>query len=300
MKITVSTSISGLLRSVPLKRALELTAQAGFTGIDFPIHLFCKSADAPLLRKDWRLWALKVREAVERMGVAVVQAHAPWTQTIPEDFSPAEPDIVCRRAVAVCRLLGCDKLIFHPPLRLLRLTNEDDRARVHRWNTDWFRSLLPDLQAFGVTVLLENGFDFRRIQQPGDPPFLYTRAEDMLALLSSIRRPEFALCLDTGHANLAGQNIPAWILAAGPEIRALRLNDNYGPSSLPEEDLHQLPGFGALDWSAVFAALKASGYAGAWSLEPIGALPFASDATRVIALRAGREIVEQLAKEAGF
>ena len=60
--------------------------------------------------------------------------------------------------------------------------------------------MLPWAERYDIVINLENTFDSHRVQRPGDPPYPYTQAEDMLALQRDIGSNRVMLCLDTGHA----------------------------------------------------------------------------------------------------
>lgn len=300
MKIEVSTSIAGLLRAISLDEALETAAQAGFEKLDFPLSVFSRPADSPLKGDSWMDWTLALRKKLDRMGLRVTQAHATWEQAIDRELAWEPPYPVYRRTIAACRVLGCGRLVFHAPLYFFPMADQAARDRVTQWNIRWFRSLVPALEDYGVTAELENTFDYRRVQQPGFPPFTYTSARDMLELIQGIDSPRVRLCLDTGHANIAGQDVPAMIRAYGQNLQVLHLNDNFGLIGPVYEDLHLFPGHGNLNWSEIFRALREIGFSGTFNLEPVGALPTLSPAVRVLQLRSAREIVVQLAREAGY
>ena len=88
-------------------------------------------------------------------------------------------------------------------------------------------------------------------------------ADGMLDVLSATGRDNVGICLDTDHANLAGVDIPAFILMAGAKLKALHIADNSG-----HVDDHILPyGKGTIDWEPVVPALTSIGYEGLFNLE---------------------------------
>jgi sugar phosphate isomerase/epimerase len=66
------------------------------------------------------------------------------------------------------------------------------------------------------------------------------------------------VCLDTGHANQAGLDVPSAIRRLGTRIKHLHLQDNHGGPI----DEHLPIGQGIIDWDAVFEALDEIGYEG--------------------------------------
>lgn len=97
------------------------------------------------------------------------------------------------------------------------------------------------------------------------PPGVHpgSRMSDLFSLVAELARPELALALDTGHANL---NATAEVetRAAGRLLRTTHVHDNNG-----RQDSHEPPGQGTVDWEAWRSALDAIGYEGPIMLECI-------------------------------
>lgn len=193
-------------------------------------------------------------------------------------------------------MLGCRHLIFHPLRQPDRVDSPAMKQRIHDYNVRWFYELLPAAEKFDIILNLENTFDSHHTQKPGDLPYPYTTAEDMLALVRDIGSNRVKLCLDTGHANIAGQNIPGMIYALRSELATVHLNDNYGAITPVYEDLHLFPGYGRIDWDAVFTALKQIGFQGVMNIEPIGELKHLPDSIRRIQLLAAAGTLREMLK----
>lgn len=129
-------------------------------------------------------------------------------------------------------------------------------------------------QAVGVGLALElipNGLSLA--------PRLVQWIEDDLEL------PSAGICLDVGHANMAGDAMEAIETCSG-HIVATHLHDNRG-----KRDDHLVPGQGAIDWEGVLMAFQKVGYEGAWIFE----LAPAADAPAVLKQAArAREALERL------
>lgn len=300
MRTEISTSIAGLLRTVELDEALDTVVSAGFRNLDFPLSVFSRPAGSPLKSDIWRLWTGKLRETLRDLGLCVTQAHASWEQAIPQDFIFQSPFPVYRRTIEACRMLGCGKLVFHAPLYFFDAHDPSVRSRALEWNFRWFRELLPILEDNGVVAELENIFDYRHVRSPQDPPFLYCSAQDMLELQQGLNSSWVKLCLDTGHANISGNDPAQMIRAYGKELDVLHLNDNFGFIQPVYEDLHLFPGHGTVQWKQVFEALYETGFDYVLNLEPVGALARLSKEQRVIQFREAGLLVRHMALEAGF
>ena len=109
----------------------------------------------------------------------------------------------------------------------------------------------------GVTVCLEN------MSYPNSG---VRTAEQIQAFLSAVGADNVGVCLDTGHAVMAGIDCVEFIRVVGSALAALHVHDNQGL-----EDNHVLPyECDSIAWDRVLAALRETGYAGAFNLEIVG------------------------------
>lgn len=294
MPLKTSCAISGFARAGSVFDAVRTVAEAGFDGVDFSLSTYSRRRDAALCQDDWwRQWTFAVRTYLDELGLPVAQAHACWDQSVPRDFEYYPPEPVVYRNLQACAMLGCDTLVFHPLLYPYRVDTPELAARILDYNLRWFREVLPAAERLGVRVMLENMFDYYHVRQPGDPPYVFTTAAQLRELADGLGSGNVGFCLDTGHANISGQDPAQMIRAYGPRLGCLHLNDNYGRSSGLYEDLHLFPGEGTLDWRAIYAALRESGYAGYYNLELIADLAARSPAERTARLRQGREALQR-------
>ena len=268
----------------------------GFDSLDFPLSVYSRPQDAPLRGDDWRQWARGVRRTADRIGLPITQAHASWEQAIPDDLHYESPYEIYERTMEACAILGCRQLIFHPVLYLHRMPDRSLWPRIHDWNVRWFHELLPLAEKFDIVINLENTFDYRHLQQPGDAPVPYTTAQDMLELVYGIGSNRVQLCLDTGHAHISGQDVPEMIRAWRGNLATLHLNDNYGLIRPVFEDLHLFPGYGTLEWKPIFDALRDIRFRGVLNIEPVVELARMPRAVRVIQLRAAAQTLQVLAE----
>lgn len=91
-------------------------------------------------------------------------------------------------------------------------------------------------------------------------------AAALAALLEEdVDAPGAGICLDFGHALLAGDVIEA-VEAASGHLLTTHVHDNHG-----ERDEHLVPFEGVIDWAAALMAAQKIGYDGVWVLEVGGA-----------------------------
>ena len=294
MQYRISTSIASICRNLTVEKAMGMVGEAGFEAVDFPFSVYSTGENAPMKREAWHSWVREVAELSRTLGLPITQAHATWEQGIPADFRYEPPHEIYYRTMEACRMVGCRHLIFHPVRQLERVDSLSMRRRIHDWNVRWFHDLVGAAEQFNVIINLENTFDSHHVQKPGDPPYPYTTTRDMLELLHDIGSARVQLCLDTGHANISAQDIPAMIRAYRGELATVHLNDNYGRIGPVYEDLHLFPGYGRIEWREVFRALREIRFSGVMNIEPIGELKHISDPVRKIQLRAAADILQTM------
>lgn len=132
-----------------------------------------------------------------------------------------------------------------------------------------------------VTICLENlsGVDDKTCQ-------------DLLSLIKAVNRPNVAICLDTGHANLCAIDVPDFIRQAGSHLQALHIADNLG-----QRDDHMLPcGRGTVPWAKVMAALRENNYQGLFNLEVPGERVNCPGAIRMAKLEYAKTLADEMIK----
>lgn len=104
----------------------------------------------------------------------------------------------------------------------------------------------------GITVALENIWHSRRAQS----------VAGFAEILRAAGEPNVAICLDSGHAHLAGAAVGEQIRAAGKLLRDTHFHDNAGPVGGRLFDQHIPPGLGTIDWQDACRALDEIAFPG--------------------------------------
>lgn len=113
---------------------------------------------------------------------------------------------------------------------------------------------LADLgQQHGVTFVLENLNT--AVDHPGVP---FARAEDVLALVAAVDRPEVRIMLDLYHAQIGEGNLVELVRRCAPYIGEIQVADVPGRCE---------PGSGEIHYPAIARALDEIGYRGTVGLE---------------------------------
>jgi sugar phosphate isomerase/epimerase len=170
------------------------------------------------------------------------------------DMYPGSPDHRVRalarlsfeKGLKAARILDASLVVFHsgynPMLR--------GPGRLDGWvkrAAELWTSILQSSR-YGGTIAIEN------MWEPSPEP--------MRLLCEAVNRPDFGVCLDTGHMNVFSRATPEeWVKQLSPWLRYLHVDDNHG-----EWDEHLATGRGNFDFDGFFSLLRSAG-AG-----PLGAL----------------------------
>lgn len=239
--------------------AFRKIKEHGFDAIDYDMV----DTDGPLYTLPYDEAEAAVvlhRQSAEQAGLLISQVHGPWRYP-PRDALPeerAERMEKMKRSLRLTVALGCRYWVVHP---IMPFGVEDrgtaDEEKTFRLNLEFMTELSDYAAALGVTVCLEN------------MPFLkfsLSKPADILRVVEAVNRPNFQVCLDTGHVCVFGKELEIGeeVRRLGDHLRVMHVHDNK-----KGRDLHLMPRMGILDWESLVAALKEIGYSGVFSLETV-------------------------------
>ncbi len=256
MKTANSTNSFPYLQEEPValfRRMRELGYDAADWDISELQHRIYKSSDAMFD------FCRRYREGAEAAGMEIYQAHGPW----PTDDRTPESRAVgweyFHRAIRMCSLAGCHRLVIHPQMPYGWDGTEDPEI-AYRLTLDLLLDLMPDCEKYDVIVCMENmPFQNQRI----------STMERIAEVVQAVGSPYAKICLDTGHANIFdGNDLGETVRQAGELLDSLHVHDNRN-----HQDLHLLPWWGNADWEHFIEALAASSYTGPLTLETAGGFP---------------------------
>ena len=161
------------------------------------------------------------------------------------------------RCIEITKMLGAEWMVMHPT----NLPHDPlySRKKAREANLKYLAPFIEAAKKTGIGIAVENMVDFggkRRRYCGGD---LY----ELLDLVDTINDESVGVCLDTGHANLAGIDNPSAIREIGSRLKCTHINDNRAVGA----DEHLTPYFGTVNWKDTVAALKEIGYDGDFSYE---------------------------------
>ena len=215
-----------------LEAAFDVLAAAGFTEIELMVTRD-RSTQEPGLPK---------RLAEER-GLRIASIHAPFL-VITKTVWGADPLQKIRRGAEMCKALGCDSMIVHPP---------------YLWEREYAAWLFHEAEEFmaeeGVTVAVETMY----------PRWVAGRRLRAYRWLDA--RALHAACpvvaMDTSHVTVARQDILDVYSVLADKLVHVHLSDNAGDGRDGHLELEQ----GILPIERFLGELRRTGYVGAVSLE---------------------------------
>ena len=249
----LSVEIFRVANKVGDHKAIELIQQAGFDAIDYSYY-YNKECDE-ILGENYREYAEELRAHLDRVGIACNQAHAPFTFGYGMNMNASEQKYLYMvRAIESASILGAKNIIVHS-------ISVPDDVDFEQYNIEYYKSFIPYCEAFGIHVAVENLYrkDAKRnifLSKLGTP-------QELNRIVKKINSPWIVACVDIGHAALTGYEPEAFIDQVDSDfLKCLHVHDNDYLG-----DRHMLPYFGDLNWDAIMAALKKSGYDGDLTLE---------------------------------
>ena len=230
----------------------------GYSCVDFALG----DTDTPVYNsteKEAESILLREKERAEAAGIDIWQVHGPWRWP-PRDRTVedrAERMEKMKRSLRFCNILGCKNWVIHPimPYGIEDIGTGNELA-TWNMNIEFMSELLKTAKEYDITICYEN--------MPM-PKFSLATPADVLRFVKTMDDDNFKICLDTGHVSVfEGLDLAQSVRMLGSEIKVLHVHDNKKCL-----DLHMMPYYGIIDWTAFSDALKDIGFNGVLSLETV-------------------------------
>lgn len=256
MKLSTQTDV--LARRLGDEEAVRILAKVGYDCIDWSFFPMTNSS-GPWCRDDWREHAQQMRALQDELCITANQAHAPF----PSSRGDEEFDTMIRkwilRSMEAAAIMGVRNIIVHP---MQHLPYHKNAQELFDMNVEFYRSLIPYCEQFGIRVCAENMWQYDE-KRGYIVDSVCSRPEEFCALLDAVDSPWIVGCLDIGHCALVGQDPADFIRAMGPDrLQALHVHDVDH-----KHDCHTMPFTQKLDWESICAALGEIGYTGELTFE---------------------------------
>jgi len=200
----------------------------------------------------------RLREQLDRLGMGAYSFHAPFADRI--DITAPDPNIrdaSIREVIAAAKaaaIVGARHFVIHPGPEHPEQAATQERLRRLDAAVASLNEIALRCQELGVTCVLENKL----------PHLLFGRTADMLWILGAMANITPGVCLDTGHAYLAGELWTAIRKFSG-HLRMIHASDNSG-----HFDDHLPPGQGNVDWPQFTRLLRENAFHGTIIMELAG------------------------------
>ncbi|MEZ6120004.1 MAG: sugar phosphate isomerase/epimerase family protein [Pirellulaceae bacterium] len=196
-------------------------------------------------------------QLIRELRMDAYSFHAPFGPEM--DITHLDPQVRKRSVDEVCvaakaaAILGVRHLVIHPG------PEKSDLPKAERW--DRMTNAAAELEFLAeycrqldIYLVLENML----------PHLFFGCVTDVLWIIGAIRRTDVGVCLDTGHAHLAG-DLPHVVPKLSNHLWMLHASDNSGSA-----DDHYPPGRGGIDWEHLIRQLIKADFSGGIILEIAG------------------------------
>ena len=231
---------------------LPLIRESGFDTIEVcssPAHL------------DFHDKAVVIRSAerIRELHLEAYSFHAPFAPRIDISSNDAnQRDASVKEIFAAAEaaaLLNVHYFVIHPgPENPAPIRAEDQMPHIQHV-IDSLDQIAKRCRELGMTCVLENKL----------PHLVFGNANEILWILDGLRSVDVGVCLDTGHAFLAGGDMNELVQKLGGRLRMIHAHDNR-----TAYDDHLPPGEGKIDWARLLSTLVQVEFHGAFILELAG------------------------------
>lgn len=259
----LSTQTECTVRRFGIENGIERICLAGFDAIDMSFF----SALSLFTDDNYKELCNRIKTIAHSNGAIFNQAHAPFGggyDYYTQNLVPTFP-----RIFECASILGVRQIIVHPLQRGRYYGHEEELFEL---NMDFYRSLIPLSEKYGVKIALENMWQHNpRAGYIVDD--VCADPEELAKYYDTLNdSTHFTVCLDTGHVALCNREPQDAIRTLGSRLGALHVHDvDY------KTDMHTLPGMGLIDWEEVTLALAQTGYSGEFTFEADSFLRHAPD-----------------------
>ena len=265
--LKISAQHSVIARRYGPEETIKILAEGGFDALDFSLTSYVYQWDEGFLT-DVNDPAFKAHfEGIARCArdnhIEIGMTHAPYCTTSTfekEKFDRVQAQMI--RSLYATKLLGAPYTVAHPVMHPDYVNGANRRAGMQA-NLDFFSALAPVLKENGVVMCIENLYWSERPDHK--VANVCSSAEDLVELvdkLNEMHGPLFGVCLDVGHAILAGQDPAHMVRVLGERLKVTHIHDNQG-----KLDDHTCPGHGVIDWVELMKAFRETGYTGCFNYE---------------------------------
>jgi len=242
-----------------LDDTIKLLAEVGFDAYDITLCGMYKNDEHWANLGGYKEEALRLRAIADEAGIVCNQSHAPFPSSVGDEEKDAVIYKKIVRSMEVASILGARIIVVHPKQHL---PYADNREELFKMNVEFYKSLIPYCEKFGIKIATENMWQ-RNNNSKSIVDSTCSRAKEFCDYIDAVDSEWLVGCLDIGHVALVGGDIPAFIRAMGKErLQALHVHDVDFIT-----DSHTLPYTAKVNFDEVTDALAEIGYEGDMTFE---------------------------------
>lgn len=187
-------------------------------------------------------------------GLKLCSMHACYP-ILADSSNEAPPDLYEAQVkeLRTFGLLGGKTAVYHaccmrdvPPDDIDKHIEKTGWETFVEWNAKTLKKLAREASKYGIIIVLENVWHSIRAKS----------VAGFLPIIKTADEPNIGVCLDSGHAHLAGQNVANEVRLAGKLLKDTHFHDNAGIVNGKIFDQHLPPGLGTINWQGVITVLK--------------------------------------------
>ncbi len=241
----------GTTKERDIVECARIIKNAGFRYIDFNPTRFLKE-------DNWKEFILQTREELDKLGLKVNQAHAPYNyrKMAPEAFEEQ-----MKRSFEAAHLLGADYHIIHAD----KYIPDDNGFNPDKAVEEIYEFYAPYVEyagSVGMGVAVENLFETVGTVKRGR---FSAYVEEQLAIIDRFHDKNVTACWDIGHGKVSyGKEHLSAMKQLGSLLTCTHIHDN-----LYRTDFHQNIYFGDSDWDEVVRTLREMDYKGFFTFEMV-------------------------------
>lgn len=242
MRLSVSTFV---YFNYPLAEAMKRIARCGYDGVEVwggRPHAYRKDLSQGQIQA---LRDLVVKEGIAVSGFIPAQFRYPTNLCIANERIRQDSIAYLKDSIETAEALGAPLVSLCPGHSLYGQSKEDAWERLK----DSLRALSAFASQRGVRLVVEPADKYETD--------LVQTTDDVLRLLEESGLGDMGVVLDTGHAYMAGEELPQVVKRLGEALYHVHIGDNHG-----QRDEHLIPGQGTIDFAPFITALREVGYEG--------------------------------------
>lgn len=252
---TIMRAVYGSKQTYPVTEAIRYLKEAGYDRVDVSLWTLKELAN-----DDWEVTVAEIAEASKKYGLPVYQTHGNTASGMEWDDPEYDWDhlnMTNLRAIRATAMLGGKWMVVHP----MNLPRDPlySAKKAKEANLRYLAPYIEEAKKNGVGLAVENMVDFRKWRRRYCGGDIY----ELIDLVDTINDSSVGICLDTGHANLAGIEVGPAIREIGSRLKCTHINDNHDNGA----DEHLFPYFGTVNWTDTMRALREIGYDGDFAYE---------------------------------